>query len=166
MNPPQVRAIIVSEAQAREILIAEDSAHHLEGNGILNTKMYESYATGEILNSVSTMEYNSTSGILSANFRNMSLRRIRRPDKKGSDTVTEEKFTILFLAEFHVGTKELVFYVRALSLPIVVIVHGNQETNASASILWDNAFSEPQRIPFAVPGKVRKQIGINEELTF
>ncbi|CAG5113363.1 Oidioi.mRNA.OKI2018_I69.chr2.g7474.t1.cds [Oikopleura dioica] len=154
VNPPQVRAIIVSEAQAREILIAEDSAHHLEGNGILNTKMYESYATGEILNSVSTMEYNSTSGILSANFRNMSLRRIRRPDKKGSDTVTEEKFTILFLAEFHVGTKELVFYVRALSLPIVVIVHGNQETNASASILWDNAFSEPQRIPFAVPEAV------------
>jgi len=154
VNPPQVRAIIVSEAQAREILIAEDSAHHLEGNGILNTKMYESYATGEILNSVSTMEYNSTSGILSANFRNMSLRRIRRPDKKGSDTVTEEKFTILFLAEFHVGTNELVFYVRALSLPIVVIVHGNQETNASASILWDNAFSEQQRIPFSVPEAV------------
>ncbi|CBY18039.1 unnamed protein product [Oikopleura dioica] len=114
VNPPQVRAIIVSEAQAREILIAEDSAHHLEG---------------EILNSVSTMEYNSTSGILSANFRNMSLRRIRRPDKKGSDTVTEEKFTILFLAEFHVGTNELVFYPQRIpfSVPEAVEWHRLRE---------------------------------------
>ena len=38
--------------------------------------------------------------------------------------------------------------VRTLSLPIVVIVHGNQEANASASILWDNAFAQPGRMLF------------------
>jgi hypothetical protein len=59
------------------------------------------------------------------------------------------------VAEFHVGTNELVFYVRTLSLPVVVIVHGNQEANAAASILWDNAFSEHHRVPFKVPEHVK-----------
>ena len=73
------------------------------------------------------MEYNASSGVLSANFRSMSLKRIKRSERRAADVVTEEKFTVLFVAEFHVGTNELVFYVRTLSLPIVVIVHGNQE---------------------------------------
>ena len=30
----------------------------------------------------------------------------------------------------------------APSLPVVVIVHGNQEPHAWATILWDNAFAE------------------------
>jgi hypothetical protein len=30
-----------------------------------------------------------------------------------------------------------------LSLPVVVTVHGNQECNATATVLWDNAFFEP-----------------------
>ena len=36
----------------------------------------------------------------------------------------------------------LVFF-QALSMPVVVTVHGNQECNALATILWDNAFAEP-----------------------
>jgi len=32
---------------------------------------------------------------------------------------------------------------QTLSLPAVVTVHGNQECNALATILWDNAFAEP-----------------------
>ena len=32
--------------------------------------------------------------------------------------------------------------VCAPSLPVVVIVHGNQEPHAWATILWDNAFAE------------------------
>jgi len=35
------------------------------------------------------------------------------------------------------------FCVQTLSLPAVVTVHGNQECNALATILWDNAFAEP-----------------------
>ena len=84
----------------------------------------------------------------------MSLKRIKRSDKRGAESVTEEKFTILFKSQFSIGGNELVFHVRTLSLPVVVIVHGNQEANAAASILWDNAFSEQGRIPFQVPDKV------------
>ena len=42
----------------------------------------------------------------------------------------------------------------APSLPVVVIVHGNQEPHAWATILWDNAFAEWGRQPFLVPEKV------------
>lgn len=41
-----------------------------------------------------------------------------------------------------------------ISLPVAVIVHGNQEPHALATIIWDNAFSLPGRTPFAVPDKV------------
>ena len=41
-----------------------------------------------------------------------------------------------------------------LSLPVVVIVHGNQEPQALATITWDNAFAEWGRRPFVVPDKV------------
>lgn len=41
-----------------------------------------------------------------------------------------------------------------MSLPAVVIVHGNQEPQSWATITWDNAFSEVSRIPFAVVDRV------------
>ena len=85
-------------------------------------------------------------------FRNLQLKGIIRSGKKGSTSVTEEKFFILFLTEFHVG--ELSFQVWTLSLPVVVIVHGSQEAQAMATIIWDNAFSEWSRLPFRVPDKV------------
>lgn len=47
-----------------------------------------------------------------------------------------------------------------LSLPVVVIVHGNQEPHGWATVTWDNAFSPPGRVPFAVPDKVRLSHGI------
>lgn len=35
------------------------------------------------------------------------------------------------------------FSSQTLSLPVVVIVHGSQDNNATATVLWDNAFAEP-----------------------
>ena len=115
MNPPTVKATIVSEGQAKALLKNENSRALSE-------------TSGEILNNSSIMEYHPQSGVLSVNFRNMSLRRIKRSDKRGAESVTEEKFTILFQSQFSVGGNELVFQVRTLSLPVVVIVHGNQGT--------------------------------------
>ena len=48
----------------------------------------------------------------------------------------------------------MINYFQALSLPLVVIVHDNQKTNAWATITWDNAFASPQRLPFIVPNTV------------
>ncbi|XP_072343410.1 signal transducer and activator of transcription 5B-like isoform X1 [Scyliorhinus torazame] len=139
MNPPQVKATIISEQQAKALLKNENTRND---------------SSGEILNNSCVMEYHQATGTLSANFRNMSLKRIKRSDRRGAESVTEEKFTILFESQFSVGGNELVFQVKTLSLPVVVIVHGSQDNNATATVLWDNAFAEPGRVPFVVPDKV------------
>jgi len=141
MNPPTVKATIISEEQARTLLKHDKAT-------------IKNDTCGDILNNMGTMEYHQANGQLSVTFRNMALKRIRRAEKKGNETVTEEKFSILFQSQFSVGGGELVFQVWTLSLPAVVTVHGNQECNALATILWDNAFAEPGRLPFHVPEKV------------
>jgi signal transducer and activator of transcription 5B len=86
--------------------------------------------------------------------RNMQLKRIKRAEKKGTESVMDEKFCLHFQCQFTVGEKELIFKIWTLSLPVVVIVHGNQEPHAWATVTWDNAFGEPGRMPFQVPERV------------
>ena len=140
MTPPQVRVSIINESQANALL--------------KNDTVSRNESSGEILNSTGTMEYAQSSRQLSVNFRNMQLKRIKRAEKKGSESVMDEKFALLFQSQFSVGGGELLFEVWTLSLPVVVIVHGNQEPHAWATILWDNAFSEQGRVLFSVPDKV------------
>lgn len=110
--------------------------------------------SGEILNNIGNLEYQSTTNQLSVSFRNMQLKKIKRAEKKGTESVMDEKFALLFQSKFQIGSGELIITVWALSLPVVVIVHGNQEPQSWATITWDNAFSDPTRIPFQVPDKV------------
>ncbi|XP_035216384.1 signal transducer and activator of transcription 5B-like isoform X1 [Stegodyphus dumicola] len=143
MTPPQVKVAIISEAQAIALL-----KNDKVGPG------YDKEASGDILNNIGTMEYHQATRQLSVSFRNMQLRKIKRAEKKGTESVMDEKFSLLFKSEFKVGGGELVFQVWTLSLPVVVIVHGNQEPHAWATVTWDNAFAEPGRVPFQVPEKV------------
>lgn len=106
MNPPTVKATIVSEAQAKALLKNENSRALSE-------------TSGEILNNSSIMEYHPQSGVLSVNFRNMSLRRIKRSDKRGAESVTEEKFTILF----QVGSHWFPAFLNSDSLPLKAILN-------------------------------------------
>lgn len=140
MTPPQVKVSIISESQANALLKSE--------------KVGVGEASGDILNNTGTMEYHQGTRQLSVSFRNMQLRKIKRAEKKGTESVMDEKFALLFQSQFKVGGGELVFQVWTLSLPVVVIVHGNQEPHAWATVTWDNAFAEPSRVPFAVPDKV------------
>uniref|UniRef100_UPI00358E98B9 signal transducer and activator of transcription 5B-like n=1 Tax=Myxine glutinosa TaxID=7769 RepID=UPI00358E98B9 len=135
---PQVRASIISEWQAR---------------AILNGQLGPNESIGEIANSCASMERQQTNNTLLTNFKNMSLRKIRRSDRRGVESVTEEKFALLFQTQLNLEG-EAPIAVRALSLPVAVTVHGSQENNATATILWDNAFAEPGRLPFQVPEKV------------
>uniref|UniRef100_A0A2I3TXL3 Signal transducer and activator of transcription n=1 Tax=Pan troglodytes TaxID=9598 RepID=A0A2I3TXL3_PANTR len=97
MNPPQVKATIISEQQAKSLLKNENTRNE---------------CSGEILNNCCVMEYHQATGTLSAHFRNMSLKRIKRADRRGAESVTEEKFTVLFESQFSVGSNELVFQVK------------------------------------------------------
>ena len=115
------------------------------------------FLSGEILNNRQTMEFHQATGQLSVSFRNMSLKKIKRAEKKGTESVMDEKFALLFWSEFSIGNGEFTYQVCAPSLPVVVIVHGNQEPHAWATILWDNAFAEWGRQPFLVPDKVNSR---------
>ncbi|KAL1490502.1 hypothetical protein ABEB36_013184 [Hypothenemus hampei] len=141
MSPPQVKVSIISESQANMLLKSDKL-------------LKAGDSSGEILNNTVTMEYQQTTRQLSVSFRNMLLKKIKRAEKKGTESVMDEKFSLFFQSQFSVGDGELMFQVWTLSLPVVVIVHGNQEPHAWATVTWDNAFSEPGRCLFQVPDKV------------
>lgn len=102
----------------------------------------------------------------------MQLKKIKRAEKKGTESVMDEKFALLFKSTFQTAdirinvsvpnffAAKFVQYFRfydqvwVMSLPVVVIVHGNQEPQSWATITWDNAFSEISRVPFHVVDKV------------
>jgi len=142
MASPSVSVSIISESQANLLLKTPAQS----------TKRREDYSSGDILNGQGNMEFHAATRQVSVTFRNLQLKRIKRTEKKGTESVMEEKFSVLFWTEFQIG--ELKFQVWTLSLPVVVIVHGNQEPQALATITWDNAFAEWGRPPFRVPDKV------------
>ncbi|XP_017479934.1 PREDICTED: signal transducer and activator of transcription 5B-like, partial [Rhagoletis zephyria] len=147
MTPPSVTVFIVSEHQVN-MLGAE------QANLILP---HNESAAGEILNNTGIMEYHSATRQLSVHFRNMQLKKIKRTEKKGTESVMDEKFSLLFFSRFNVcggDLGDILVRVSNFSLPVVVIVHGNQEPHAHATITWDNAFAEPGRASFTVPDKV------------
>nr|ASX98556.1 signal transducer and activator of transcription-A [Anopheles dirus]DAA79935.1 TPA_inf: signal transducer and activator of transcription A [Anopheles dirus] len=139
MVNPQVKVSIISEAQAQQTQ---------------QTNKASEQSCGEIMNNIGNLEYNETTKQLSVSFRNMQLKKIKRAEKKGTECVMDEKFALLFQSSFAVGHGDLVFSVWTISLPVVVIVHGNQEPQSWATITWDNAFADVNRIPFQVPDKV------------
>uniref|UniRef100_A0A8C9T275 Signal transducer and activator of transcription 6, interleukin-4 induced n=1 Tax=Scleropages formosus TaxID=113540 RepID=A0A8C9T275_SCLFO len=138
-KPVLLKAQIVTEAQARNL-------------GQLGTIPSEN--VGELINNTAILEHNASTKSTCATFRNMSIKKIKRADRKGSESVTEEKFALLFSTEINITGCDTPFRIQMISLPVVVIVHGSQDNNALATIIWDCAFSEPDRVPFVVPERV------------
>ncbi|XP_062872040.1 signal transducer and activator of transcription 6 isoform X2 [Trichomycterus rosablanca] len=133
-KPVVLKAQIITESQARVNAQTEN--------------------VGELINNNAILEHNTASRNTCATFRNMSIKKIKRADRKGSESVTEEKFAILFTTQITVPGCDILFPIQVITLPVVIIVHGSQENNAVATIIWDCAFSEPNRIPFVVPDRV------------
>lgn len=144
-QPPDVYAYIINEYEASQFL---------ENPRPLSQETRKTGAkdagANEILNNKANLEHNSSTGQVVANFRNMQLKRIKRTEKKGTESVMDEKFAILFTSSFRILNGLYEVFVWTLSLPVVVIVHGNQEPHAWATITWDNAFAEPSRKSFKV----------------
>ncbi|KAM5254274.1 signal transducer and activator of transcription 6 isoform 2-T6 [Hipposideros larvatus] len=138
---PLVRADMVTEKQARELSVPQGPGAGAE-------------STGEITNNTVPLEISVSGNCCSALFKNLLLKKIKRCERKGTESVTEEKCAVLFSTSFTLGPNKLPIQLQALSLPLVVIVHGNQDNNAKATILWDNAFSEMDRVPFVVAERV------------
>lgn len=96
MSPPVVTASIISESQA---------------NSLLRAGHTKKTSSGDILNNKQTMEYHQATGQLSVSFRNMSLKKIKRAEKKGTESVMDEKFALLFWSEFSIGNGEFHYQV-------------------------------------------------------
>lgn len=114
-------------------------------------------SSGKIINHTVMTEYHEHSKMLQANFRNMTLRDKGRGDRRGTESVAEEKFSIAFQSDIVVRIStnyEFTVSAHTLSLPIVVISHGKQEANAAATIFWDNAFADENRLPYQVPERI------------
>uniref|UniRef100_A0A674CD63 Signal transducer and activator of transcription n=1 Tax=Salmo trutta TaxID=8032 RepID=A0A674CD63_SALTR len=138
-KPVLFKAQIITEAQARNL-------------GQLGSVPSEN--VGELINNTAILEHNTSSKSTCATFRNMSIKKIKRADRKGSESVTEEKFALFFTTEISITGCDIPYRIQMISVPVVVIVHGSQDNNALATIIWDCAFSEPERIPFLVPERV------------
>ena len=124
MSKPEVTATIITEKQAQEL--------HRTGT-------WKSQGQDEILNNKKVMEYIQEKDSVVAEFKNMSLKKVNRQGKKNTERVMDEKSTLVFQAHLHIGGEK--FSVMQLSLPVSVIVHGNQQPEAEGTIFWDNAFS-------------------------
>ncbi|XP_068588700.1 signal transducer and activator of transcription 6 [Cebidichthys violaceus] len=135
-KPVVLKAQIINELQARNL-------GSVPGDNV-----------GELINNTAILEHNTSSKSTCATFRNMSIKKIKRADRKGSESVTEEKFALLFSTEITITGCDTPYRIQMISLPVVVIVHGSQDHNALATIIWDCAFSEPDRVPFMVPERV------------
>lgn len=137
IRPPEVRASLINSEQARLILSSDDT-------NLANDNC------GELCNNQKIMEYSTTSKTLHLTFKNMTLKKYSRADRRGTELVTEEKFALLFRAKVHAQFRDNSPFLdlHAMSLPTTVIVHGNQQPAAEATIFWDNSFSSLDRDSF------------------
>lgn len=63
--------------------------------------------SGEILNNNGNLELQPASRHLTCNLRNMQLKKIKRAEKKGTESVMDEKFALLFQSKFQTGDMHL-----------------------------------------------------------
>ncbi|KAM9342729.1 signal transducer and activator of transcription 6 isoform 2-T3 [Pholidichthys leucotaenia] len=135
-KPVMLKAQIINEQQARNLYTSHSDN------------------VGDLINNSAILEHNTATKSTCAFFRNMSIKKIKRADRKGSESVTEEKFALLFSTELTITGCDTPYKIQIISLPVVVTVHGSQDNNALATIIWDCAFSEQDRVPFVVPDRV------------
>ena len=147
----------MNERQTRQIRQATDNSEQAVTSHRPSDPLPKPHFSGDILNNTKTMLVTPGSSSMQAFFKTLSLRKIKRSERSEQldVTVTEQKFAICFRVAVFLPGGELSFLVQELSLPVVVVVHGNQVPGAEATVLWDNAFARPGRAGFEVEPAVR-----------
>lgn len=97
LTPPVVNVHIISEHQAA--IISNDTGNYYFAQN-------ES-AAGEIMNNTAVMEYQTNTRQLCGHFRNMQLKKIKRTEKKGTESVMDEKFALLFTTRITLSSDEV-----------------------------------------------------------
>ncbi|VDI63853.1 Hypothetical predicted protein, partial [Mytilus galloprovincialis] len=121
---PKVHAYILTEAQSRTV----------------QTNQFDKSTVRDLLNNESTVEI-LPSGKVHAKFKNLVLKDFKRESRKGGQRIAEEKYCILFETKIKIGEFDLQTPLLALSVPVIITSHVNQECQALATISWDHQFS-------------------------
>ena len=90
-------------------------------------------------------------GQLSVSFRNMSLKKIKRAEKKGTESVMDEKFALLFWSEFSIGSGEFSYQASWIHWspmskylgPTTIIYLGNRVLTLKISYLEKSVIFQP-----------------------
>lgn len=77
-------------------------------------------ASGEILNNTGNLELQQATRHLTCNLRNMQLKKIKRAEKKGTESVMDEKFALLFQSKFQTGDMQLNVCANSPSLNLTI----------------------------------------------
>lgn len=62
---------------------------------------------GEIINNVGPFEFSENGANLKCHFNNLQLKKIKRTEKKGAESVKDEKSALLFQSTFQIGDMHL-----------------------------------------------------------
>uniref|UniRef100_A0A0A1WQD5 Signal transducer and transcription activator n=1 Tax=Zeugodacus cucurbitae TaxID=28588 RepID=A0A0A1WQD5_ZEUCU len=138
LSKPVVKCEILSEDLAKRLTVE-------------NIRMPPE-SSGTMTNNECEMIYDSNTRKFSAEFSNLMISDVQRFERRGSEYVTDRKHTLLFYTTALFNGHAINSW--AISVPLIVIVHVNQASNAWATIIWDNAFSAIEREPFKVPERV------------
>lgn len=139
MTKPNIKALLLSESQIESFR-----------NGQKIDK-----GMGEFLNNTAGMEYNEATGHLTASFRTIKLKKVHHTVRKGTqDSVTDEKFALLFYSDFEIGHNDFKSSIWVMSHPVVAIVNISQKTQVSSTILWHDAFVDSIGTVFHTPDQV------------
>ncbi|XP_054092052.1 signal transducer and transcription activator-like [Zeugodacus cucurbitae] len=138
LSKPVVKCEILSEDLAKRLTVE-------------NIRMPPE-SSGTMTNNECKMIYDSNTRKFSATFSNLMISDVQRFERRGSEYVTDRKHSLLFYTTALFNGHTINSW--AISVPLIVIVHVNQASNAWATIIWDNAFSAIEREPFKVPERV------------
>lgn len=90
-------------------------------------------ASGEILNNTGNLELQQATRHLTCNLRNMQLKKIKRAEKKGTESVMDEKFALLFQSKFQTGDMQLNVRTSFGSFVFRLIISSSSSTITNAT---------------------------------
>ncbi|CAO1325213.1 unnamed protein product [Diamesa serratosioi] len=92
---------------------------------------------GIVLNNVRTIEYIDLTNNRVVSFPDIKLDKMERSTRTNAVNIADEKYSLVFETN-NLFKKDSKVKLLAISLPFIAIVHGNQESQAWAAVLWDS----------------------------
>ena len=114
-------------------VLNEKQAEKLKSNNSTNAN-----PKGIVFNNIKSIEYIESTNKRVVSFQDIKLDKMERTTRTNTVNIADEKYTLVFTTSSLFKKGELKVKLLAVSLPFIAIVHGNQESQAWAAVLWDS----------------------------